>query len=126
MKKFNLQRSAQLESALKNNLRRDDNQKNRTDQRVEAEEREVDPVQAAAARNPMFQHKAADNDQPANNICEAKMAEQSEREQQSAHDHVREKRGGQRVFRSPRDDKRTQPMRLVELVILQRVDDVEA
>ena len=47
-------------------------------------------------------------------------------EQQSAHDHVREKRGGQRVLRPPRHDERAQAVRFVELVILQRVNDVEA
>jgi len=58
-----------FESALKNHFGGDDDEKNCADERVEAEEREVDPVQTAAARNPMFQHKATDDDQPANNIC---------------------------------------------------------
>ena len=47
-------------------------------------------------------------------------------EQQPAHDHVREKRRGQRVLRPPRHDERAQAVRFVELVILQRVNDVEA
>ena len=53
-------------------------------------------------------------------------AQQSERQQQSAHDHVREKRRRQRVLRPPRHHERMQPVRFVELVILQRVNDVEA
>ena len=62
---FVVKNSPQLEAALKNHLGGDDDEKNRADKRVEPEEREVDPVQTAAARNPVFQHEAADDDEPA-------------------------------------------------------------
>ena len=41
---------------------------------VEAEESEVDPVQAAVARDPMFQHEATDDDEPADEIRDSKSA----------------------------------------------------
>jgi hypothetical protein len=72
---------AQLESALKNHFRRDNDKKNRADKRVESEEREIDPVQTATTRNPMFQHKTTYYEKPANEIRDAKLAEQSKREQ---------------------------------------------
>lgn len=114
-----------MKSALKNHFGGDDDQKNRADERVQPEKSEIDPVQTAAARNPMFQHEAADDDEPADEIREAKPAQHAKRKQQSAHDHVREKRAGERIFLSPRDDERMQAVRFVELVILQRVNDVE-
>src|ERR1035437_5275577 len=81
--------SPQPEAALKNHFRRHDDEKNRADKRVEPEESHVDPVQAAAARDPMFQREAAEAAEPADEIRDAEMAEQPEREQHSAHRHVR-------------------------------------
>src|ERR1035437_360781 len=118
--------SPQLKAALENHFRRHDHQKNPTNECIQPEERHVDPVQAAAARNPMFQREAAEDDEPADEIRDAEMAEQPEREQHSAYRHVREKRRLQSVLRPPRDDERTQAVCFVELVILQRVNDVEA
>src|SRR5208283_1875934 len=79
---FVVQQLPQLEPALKNHLGGGDNQKHRADDGVEPEEREVDPVQTAAARDPVFQHETADDDEPANEIRDAEAAQQSEREQQ--------------------------------------------
>ena len=75
---------------------------------VQAEEGDVDPTEAATAGNPMFQHQTDNDDQPADEVGEAEVTEQSKAQQQSAHDHVREECGGQRVFRAPRHDERVQ------------------
>src|ERR1035437_5181064 len=67
--------SPQLKAALKNHFRRHDDEKNRADKRVQPEESHVDPVQAAAARNPMFQREAAEYDEPADEIRDAEPAQ---------------------------------------------------
>ena len=119
-------RSAKPEAALKNDLSGDHAQKNRAHQRVEPKKGDVDPVQTASPRDPMFHHQAADDDDPADDVRDAEVAQETKRQQQSAHDEVRDERRAQGVLRPPRHDERAQSLRLVELVILQRVDDVEA
>ena len=101
--------SPQFEPALKHHFRHCHDQKNGAYDGVKTEERDVDPVQAAAAGNPMFQHQAADDDHPADEIRDAEPAEQTERQQQAAHDQVREKRRLQRVLLSPRPTSECRP-----------------
>src|ERR1022692_4495023 len=98
--------SPQLESALKNHFRDRDGEKNRAHQGIKSEEGDVDPIQAAASRDPMLEHEAADDDGPADEIRDAEAAEQSEGEEEAAHHHVGQKSGVQRVFRTPSEDQR--------------------
>src|SRR5215469_15545459 len=74
------------------------------DDGVQAEECDIDPVQASAPGNPMFQHEASDDNKPANEVSDAKAAEQSETQQQAAHDHVCQKRRLKRVGGAPGND----------------------
>ncbi len=119
-------RSPQSEAPPENPLRHNHDKKDGAHHGIKAEEGDIDPIQTAPARNPVFQHEARHNDGPTHEVGDAKSAQQTEREEQAAHDEVREERGGERVLRSPSHDERTQPVAAVEFVILQRVDDVEA
>src|SRR5580700_8082968 len=51
---------SQAESALKNYLQGHDHEKNHAHQRVQPEKSNIDPVETAAAGNPMLQSEAAD------------------------------------------------------------------
>src|ERR1035437_10065417 len=92
--------STEAEAAEKDDLGQDDDQEDGADDGVEAEEGKVDPVEAAAAGNPMFQHEAAHNDQPADKVGDAEFAEQPKGEQESAHHQVSHESGLQGVLRS--------------------------
>jgi hypothetical protein len=70
---------------MKNYLCNRNHQENRADKRVQPKKGHIYPVQTAATRNPMFQHQAAHNQQPTNNVNNTESTKQSEREQQSAH-----------------------------------------
>ena len=74
----------------------------------------------------MLEEQAADDNDPSDQVCDPELAEQSESEQQPAHNHVREKCRLQRVFGPPSHNERVQPLRTVKFVILQRVDEIEA
>src|SRR5437870_1298298 len=66
----------QAKSAREDNFRHRHHEKHRTDERVEPEESSVNPVQAAALRQPMFQQQAQQDDQQADQICHTKLREQ--------------------------------------------------
>src|ERR1017187_1441831 len=110
--------SPQLEAAPEYHFRRDHHEKHHAHERVEPEESHVDPVQAAAARDPVFQREAAENDEPADEIRDAEPAEEPKGQQKSAHDEMRKKRRLKCVFWPPSHNQRMQAVRFVELVIL--------
>ena len=64
----------QPEAALENDFGGHDDQEYGAHKGIQTEESEVDPVQAAAARDEMFEHEAADNKDPADEISDAKAA----------------------------------------------------
>src|SRR2546421_12752564 len=89
--------SPQPKSAPENHLGQGYDEKNGADGSVQAEEGDIDPIEAAPAGNPMFQDQATDDDKPADDVSDAKSAEQAEGEQQAAHEHMREESGLQGV-----------------------------
>src|SRR5215475_14444769 len=109
------------EAPLKDDLSEGHRKEDGADDRVQAEECDIDPVQASAPGNPMFQHKASDDNKPADEVSDAKATEQAESQQQAAHDHVRKKRRLKRVSGSPGNDQRVQPVRAIKLIILQSI-----
>ena len=74
----------------------------------------------------MFKDETAEDDEPADEIGDAKAAKEAKGDQYSAHDHVGQKGGPQGVFRAPSYDERMQAVRFVEFIILEGVNDVES
>src|SRR5439155_12855615 len=91
----------QPEASLKNHFGNCDNKEDRAHQRIQTEERDIDPIEAAAPGDKMFEHDAQNNDDPADDEGEPESTKQAEAEKQSAHDYVRQERGLQGILRSP-------------------------
>ena len=76
------------ETAAEDHLGERDQQEDAAHDGVEPEKRGLDPIQAALARDPMFEHEASDDDEPTHEIGDFEAAQQSEQEQQAAHEHM--------------------------------------
>ena len=75
-------------SALENDFGNRDGKENAADDRVEAEESDVDPLETAPSGDPVFEHQATHNDEPADQVGDTESAEDAEKQQQTAHDQV--------------------------------------
>jgi|SRR5271170_7966292 len=91
------------EAALEDDFGGDDGEEDSANEGVQPEEGEVDPVQTAAAGDPMFEDEAAYDNQPPDEIRDAKPAQDSKRDQQTAHEHVGEESCSQGVLGAPGD-----------------------
>src|SRR3954470_1253866 len=116
---------AQAESTTEDNLADGHDEEHRADERVQAEERDVDPVEASSFGDEMFQHDAQHDDDPSDDEGEPESAQHPEGKQQAAHNHVSEECGLQSVLRPPGNYQRMEALFAVEFIILQGVDNVE-
>lgn len=103
-----------------------DGEENHADHRVEAEERFLRPLHAAPAHQPVFKAQQDHDDQHSDPVRETEAREQSQKDQQSEHQDVREQSGLQGVVWPPAHDERMQFVSAVKIVILNGVDHVEA
>ena len=71
----------EAKAPLKDDLSECYHKEDGADNGVQAEECDIDPVEAAPPGNPMFQHKAPDDNKPTNEVSDAKAAEQSKSQQ---------------------------------------------
>src|SRR5690242_4191919 len=80
----------QPEPTAKDDFRDGHHEEHRAHDRIETKKSNVDPVQTATAGDPMFEQKTSKNQQPAHNVSNRAHAksQESEREQQSTHEHV--------------------------------------
>src|SRR5438105_1370629 len=93
--------SSQPKSGSKRHLSDSHHQKDRAHDCVQSEKGHVDPVETAAAGDPMFQAEATHDEQPANDVGDAEAAEPAERKEQSTHKNMRQECRLQSVLRSP-------------------------
>ena len=74
----------------------------------------------------MLEHNAQNDDHPADDERESKAAQEPKDENESAHEEMSEKSSLKRIFRPPSDYTRVKAMRAIELIILQRINNIES